>query len=180
MTEREITSNDGRTFLVRILPYFVPSTTAKGAVASFVDITAYHDSQRLQSILDALPEHIAVLEHDGTIAVVNEAWRRFAKANGDPNLIHTGIGTNYFDACKISKIDENEIAQRAFHGVKSVLEGSNPFFSLEYPCHSPTEKRWFAMKVAPIKGYEYAAVVSHINISSWYISQQEKGSNKSE
>jgi two-component system CheB/CheR fusion protein len=174
MNEREILSNDGRTFLVRILPYFVPSTMAKGAVASFVDITAYHDSQRLQAVLDALPEHIAVLEHDGTIAMVNQAWIRFAKANGDPNLIHTGIGTNYFEACSVSKIDKNNIAQRAIQGVKAVLEGSSAFFSLEYPCDSPTEKRWFVMKVAPIKGYEYAAVVSHINISSWYISQQEK------
>jgi two-component system CheB/CheR fusion protein len=173
MSEREILSNDGRTFLVRILPYFVPSTMAKGAVASFVDITAYHDVQRLQVILDALPEHIAVLEHDGTIALVNQAWRRFAKANGDPDLTHTGIGTNYFDACKVNN-DKNEMGQRAIQGIKAVLEGSSQFFSIEYPCHSPTEKRWFAMKVAPIKGYEYAAVVSHINISSWYINQQEK------
>ena len=180
MTECEIMSNDGRTFLVRILPYFVPSTKAKGAVASFVDITAYHDSQRLQVVLDALPEHIAVLDHVGTIAMVNEAWRRFAKANGDPSLIHTGIGTNYFKACAVSGINEDETATQAINGVKSVLEGSRPSFSLEYPCHSLTEKRWFAMKVAPVKGYEYAAVVSHINISSWYISQQEKGSNKSE
>jgi two-component system CheB/CheR fusion protein len=127
----------------------------------------------LQVILDALPEHIAVLEHDGTIALVNQAWRRFAKANGDPDLTHTGIGTNYFDACKVNN-DKNEMGQRAIQGIKAVLEGSSQFFSIEYPCHSPTEKRWFAMKVAPIKGYEYAAVVSHINISSWYINQQEK------
>ncbi|MDD2863188.1 MAG: chemotaxis protein CheB [Methylococcales bacterium] len=174
MTEREILSNDGRTFLVRILPYFVPSTMSKGVVASFVDITSYHDVQRLQSIIDALPEHIAVLEHDGKIAMINQAWQRFAKANGDTNLTHTGIGTNYFEACKVSNLENSEIAQRAIHGVKSVLEGSNAEFSLQYPCHSPTENRWFVMNVAPIKGYDYGAVVSHINISSWYASNEKK------
>jgi len=53
--------------------------------------------------------------------------------------------------------------------VKGVLEGSLPFYSLRYPCHSPTEKRWFVMNVSPISGHhEYGAVVSHNNISSWY------------
>lgn len=174
MTEREILSNDGRTFLVRILPYFVPSTMAKGVVASFVDITSYHDVQRLQSIIDALPEHIAVLEHDGKIVMINQAWQRFAKANGDTDLTHTGIGANYFEACKVSNIENSEIAQRAIHGVKSVLEGSSTSFSLQYPCHSATENRWFVMNVAPIKGYDYGAVVSHINISSWYASNENK------
>jgi len=175
MSEREILSNDGRTFLVRILPYFVPSTTNKGVVASFVDITAYHDVQRLQAIIDALPEHIAVLEHDGKIVMVNQAWRRFAKANGDSDLEHTGVGTNYFEACRIGNSEGAEIAQRAIHGVKSVLEGSSPSFSLQYPCHSSTEKRWFVMNVAPIKGYDYGIVVSHINISSWYFNIEEDG-----
>jgi two-component system CheB/CheR fusion protein len=174
MTEREILSNDGRTFLVRILPYFVPSTMAKGVVASFVDITSYHDFQRLQAILDALPEHIAVLEHDGKIVMINAAWRRFAKANGDIELKLTGIGSNYFDACKVTKSESADMAQRAIQGVKGVLEGSSTFFSLQYPCHSPTENRWFVMNVAPIKGYDYGAVVSHINISSWYASQEKK------
>jgi two-component system CheB/CheR fusion protein len=41
-------------------------------------------------------------------------------------------------------------------------------FSLEYPCHSPTEQRWFVMNVAPVTGTEFGAVVSHVNISSWY------------
>lgn len=174
MTEREILSNDGRTFLVRILPYVVPSTMSKGVVASFVDITSYHDVQRLQSILDALPEHIAVLEHDGKIVMINEAWRRFAKANGDFELKYAGIGSNYFEACKVSNIEGAEMAQRAIQGVKSVLEGLNTEFSLQYPCHSPTENRWFVMNVAPIKGYDYGAVVSHINISSWYTSNEKK------
>jgi two-component system CheB/CheR fusion protein len=180
MTEREILSNDGRTFLVRILPYFVPSTMSKGIVASFVDITSYHDVQRLQAILDALPEHIAVLEHDGKIVMINAAWQRFAKANGDIELKHTGIGKNYFEACQVANIEGAEMAQLAIRGVKSVLEGSSAFFSLQYPCHSPTENRWFVMNVAPIKSYDYGAVVSHINISSWYENQDKKDTERAE
>lgn len=65
MIEREInTLDDKKTYLIRILPYVIPSTTLRGAVATFVDVTAYHDARRLQSIIDALPEHIAVVGSD--------------------------------------------------------------------------------------------------------------------
>jgi two-component system CheB/CheR fusion protein len=39
---------------------------------------------------------------------------------------------------------------------------------MEYPCHSPTEQRWFMMSVAPVLGQDGGAVVSHVNISNWY------------
>ena len=112
--------------------------------------------------------------------MINQAWRRFAKANGDTELKHTGIGSNYFDACKVTKSESADMAQRAIQGVKRVLEGSIAFFSLQYPCHSPTENRWFVMNVAPIKGYDYGAVVSHINISSWYASEEKKEAERVE
>ena len=169
MLEKEARAPDGKMYLIRILPYAIASSAAKGVVASFVDITDFHDRQRLQHVLDALPEHVAVLEPDGTIAMVNTAWTRFAKANGDPELKYSGVGTNYLDACQTSdRADDSLQANRARMGIKAVLEGSSPFFSLQYPCHSPTEQRWFVMNVAPIPGHHYGAVVSHINISAWY------------
>jgi len=67
MTEKEVISTDQCIYLMRILPYAIPATTKYGAVATFVDITAVHNSKRLQSIIDALPENIAVLNQNGTI-----------------------------------------------------------------------------------------------------------------
>jgi two-component system CheB/CheR fusion protein len=169
MIEREVTSLDDRkTFLVRILPYLVPSSTVRGAVATFVDITAHHDAKRLQTIIDALPEHVAVLDPVGTIVMVNAAWRRFALANGDRDLQHSGPGINYLDVCQVSHLADEGVGGEAIRGLRGVLEGSLPMFTLEYPCHSPTENRWFVMNVAPVAGSDLGAVVSHVNISSWY------------
>ncbi|MBN2866796.1 MAG: PAS domain-containing protein [Thiotrichales bacterium] len=167
--EKEISSQNGETYLLRILPYQVPSEHAMGAVITLIDVTAIQDRVRLQAILDALPEHVAVLTTDGTIGMVNAAWKRFAKANGDPDLLHSGEGANYLEACRVlDQTQDKESAQDAYLGVKGVLEGRLPKFSLKYPCHSPTEKRWFVVNVAPIAGlYEYGAVVSHNNISPW-------------
>jgi two-component system CheB/CheR fusion protein len=53
-------------------------------------------------------------------------------------------------------------------GVRGVLEGTLPAFSMDYPCHSPTEQRWFVMNVAPVVGQDFGAVISHVNITSWY------------
>jgi two-component system CheB/CheR fusion protein len=170
MVEHEVLSANGKNkYLVRMLPYIVPSSTQRGAVATFVDMTSFHDAKRLQTILDALPEHIAVLDQSGTIDMVNAAWRRFAKANGDSDLSKSGIGINYLNVCQAGNHEDGSVASAASRGLRSVLEGSSPLFTLEYPCHSPTEKRWFVMNVAPVTGSDFGAVVSHVNISSWYL-----------
>ncbi len=171
MIQKEISTNDNRLFLMRILPYSFASDS-NGAVATFVDITVFRDRERLQAILDGLPEHIAVLENDGTIGVVNKAWIKFARANGDPELKTSGPGSNYLDACKNDPLSTDNDASKAYFGVKAVLEGSEPSFSMQYPCHSPTEKRWFVMNVAPIQSEEFSAVVSHINITAWFLDKR--------
>ena len=145
------------------------STTIRGAVATFVDVTAYHDANRLQSIIDALPEHIAVVDPAGTIVMINTAWRYFACANGDKELKASGPGANYFNACLTGVHADDAIASAAVQGLREVLEGTRPGFSLDYPCHSPTEQRWFVMNVAPVIGKEYGAVISHVNISAGHL-----------
>jgi two-component system CheB/CheR fusion protein len=167
--EREVGSVDSEKMLfIRMLPYTIPSAPGRGAVTSIVDISAYHDARRLQAILDGLPEHVAVLEPDGTIRVVNAAWRRFALANGDPEPKVSGPGSNYLSACEVDFSGEGDTATAALRGLRGVLEGSLPAFSIEYPCHSPTKQRWFVMNVAPIQGPSFGAVVSHINVTAWY------------
>ncbi|RLW62295.1 MAG: chemotaxis protein CheR [gamma proteobacterium symbiont of Stewartia floridana] len=167
LIQKEVMTSNKSTYLVRLLPYHI-SNDGQGAVATFIDVTAYRDRERLQSIIDALPEHIAVLSHDGTIMLVNKAWVRFAKANGDANLETTGLGVNYLETCYDANSPAGSDARKVYAGVKQVLEGTKEVFSFEYPCHSPTEKRWFVMNVAPVSSEDYGCVVSHVNITTWY------------
>jgi two-component system CheB/CheR fusion protein len=104
-----------------MLPYQVPSSTVRGAVATFVDVTAYHDAKRLQAIIDALPEHIAVVDVLGKIIMINAAWRRFAKANGDADLKRSGLGTNYLKICQAGT-HEDARRQCSGDGLRAVLE----------------------------------------------------------
>jgi two-component system CheB/CheR fusion protein len=156
-----------------MVPYSVPSSSARGVVASFLDVTAMHDVARLQKIMDALAEHIAVLDSKGTITLVNAAWRRFAMENGDPDLTHTGPGVNYLTACRVSPALDDPSADRAARGIKDVLNGRQRHFTMEYPCNSPTEERWFVMHVSAIDGENAGAVVSHVNITAWRYQQSK-------
>ncbi len=173
---RECRSRKGLSLLVRMLPYGGLTTASQGVVLTFLDISAYKDRDHLQSILDALPEHIAVLSPEGTIVLVNHAWNRFAKANGDPELLHTGIGANYLDCCESPPPwPDDKTTLDARLGIKGVLEGSLPFFSMQYPCHAPNEERWFVMSVAPMRAPYAGAVVSHTNISAWQNALLQQG-----
>ncbi|HEX3035949.1 MAG TPA: sigma 54-interacting transcriptional regulator [Thermodesulfobacteriota bacterium] len=119
-----------------------------------------------RAILSSLTAHITVLDSDGNIIAVNSAWERFARENGGSTLIRTGVGMNYLEVCQNASGESAEEAHRAYVGIQSVLDGSLEEFILEYPCHSPTEKRWFLLYATPFYTKQGGAIISHINITS--------------
>src|SRR5512133_3637923 len=58
----------------------------------------YSEAAKQAAILNALPAHIALLDTQGRIISVNEAWRRFASANALQSPGY-GIGLNYLEIC---------------------------------------------------------------------------------
>ncbi len=117
------------------------------------------------SVLNALSAHVAVIDNDGNIIAVNNAWQNFAAENkGDPHAV--AVGANYFRACRQAATQDSvQEAMTAIAGIKSVLSGEAAEFELEYTCHSPDEKRWFIMRATPMRFMGDKAVISHINIS---------------
>jgi PAS domain S-box-containing protein len=116
-------------------------------------------------ILNAMPAHVALLDPDGTILVVNARWRRFASACHLPGS-DFGVGQNYLEVCDRASGDDAEEAPAAAAGIRCVLRGEANEFSLEYPCHSATERRWFRLVVNPlVEDRPAGAVVMHINIT---------------
>lgn len=167
-TECEVRSLDGNWWIASIHPYSDRSRAAPRAVMTFFDITSIKDSQRMQSVIDSLPEHLAVIDPHGTIVYTNEAWRLYAsKTCGEgQSQAASGPGTNYLKVCAEAALVDAD-AERAYHGLKAVLAGTLPVFTLRYPCHTPTEEQWFLMHAAPIRQAPGGAVVSHINVSGW-------------
>ncbi len=107
------------------------------------------------AILDALPEHIAVINTEGTLVAVNKAWRDFADRNG---MVHPnyGVGLSYFNSC------EPDFGLK----VRALLNGELTVLSQEYGCHSPDAQRWFRLVVTPlVDGGIAGAVLAYENIT---------------
>lgn len=177
-SQREATGDDGRVWLVTIQPYVDRAAERAAwrgggqpeerqrAVVSCVDVSSLHGAQRLQAVLDALPEHVAVLDRNGIITAVNRAWREFAERNGDVGLRYSGPGINYLDICRQGAPGDNQ-SREVLQGLTAVLDGQRPAFVMQYPCHSPDEERWFLMHATPLPDAGGGCVVTHLNITGW-------------
>jgi PAS domain S-box-containing protein len=121
---------------------------------------------RQSSILNALPAHIALIDDAGTIISVNDGWRGFAERGGLQSS-SCGVGQNYLEICERAEGSCAEEALAAATGIRAVLTGAAKGFEIEYPCHSPTEQRWFQLMVTSLgKAPRAGATIMHIDITS--------------
>ncbi|MCX5747648.1 MAG: PAS domain-containing protein [Proteobacteria bacterium] len=135
--------------------------------------TRQYETAVQRAILDALPAHIALVAPDGVILVVNEAWKRFGVANVLASADFL-VGQNYLDVCDRSHGGCSDEAAEVATGIRRVLRGELHEFSLEYPCHSPLEHRWFRLIVTPLLADARAgAVVMHIDVTARRLALEE-------
>ena len=154
------------------VPVHRPDGTFLGRRASNRDVTerkqgeqALEESARfIRNSFDSLSSHLAVLDGRGEIIYVNSAWEDFALKNGlDENF----LGQNYLKICDEAKGDWSEEAPQVAAGIRSLLAGEIDSFSLEYPCHSPDEERFFVIRATRFRGEgPVRAVVAHENITA--------------
>ncbi|WP_226004038.1 PAS domain-containing sensor histidine kinase [Natrinema salinisoli] len=112
--------------------------------------------------VDTLPINFAILDEEGTILHTNQAWQQFGEANAvEPRPDF--IGTNYLE---ITEQAETEPGRAAAVGLSEIIAGERDLFELEYPCHSPDERRWFLMRAAPFTaGDRRYVAVAHFDIT---------------
>ena len=175
-------TKDGRVIDVSITASAIKDATGKvvGVSKAARDISerkraasALLESKRfLQSTLNALSSHIAILDEHGTIVEVNAAWDRFAGEN--QFLGNHGRGDNYLRVCHSAAGHFCEEAPAVFHGITAVMTGQRDEFHLEYPCHSPLERRWFIVRATRFAGDgPVQVVVAHENITERKLAEEE-------
>jgi diguanylate cyclase (GGDEF)-like protein/PAS domain S-box-containing protein len=113
---------------------------------------ALRESERfLQSSLDALSAHVAILDEHGIIISVNKAWKDFADSNGYAGQDY-GVGSNYLWTCDSASGEWSEEAPAVAQGMRKVMLFEEDEFYHEYPCSSTEKKRWFVVKVTRFAG----------------------------
>ena len=126
-------------------------------------ITASEEFNR--AVLASLKHLIAILDRNGVILAVNEAWEQFAAQRGAHLRSRLGPGANYLEVCRQAMQTPADSAAKALNGILSVLDGKNEGFSLEYSCDPPFDAQWFTMKVVPFRNPQGGVVISHSDIS---------------
>ncbi len=126
-----------------------------------------------KTTLDALSANLAILDENGVILAVNRAWREFAEANSSGLTDPAHLGVNYLSVCETSAGPHSEGAAEMAAGIHAVMSGKQDEFSLEYPCHSPHEKRWFNARVTRFPGAGALRImVAHENITEHKLAEE--------
>lgn len=127
----------------------------------------------LKAILNTITEHIVVIDKEGAILCVNQRWIEFANHN-DYKKSTDWHNVNYLHVCDNSASLGDPYAIETVIGIRKVINGELDTYWLEYPCHSPNEKRWFIMRVSPfyIENTAYY-VISHQNITERKLAEEE-------
>lgn len=144
------------------------------------DFSASQNPQRLQqaeqfvqSTLDGLSAHIAILDETGKIIAVNSAWRRFADQNQLMSQNYC-IGTNYLRVCESATGVHSREGTQVARAIRDILAGRIEDFYLEYPCHSKTLKRWFIVHITRFTwDGSTRLIVAHQNITELKLNQLE-------
>ena len=163
-----------RQFDVRKVPLFEADGSRRALVIAATDATERKRAERQlkdsvalnTSVLDALSEHIAVIDGNGVIVAVNAAWRGFAASHGAPAAVVASIGLDYRNIClNAARTSGGEDAAAAWAGIEGVLSGTRDRFSFEYPCPTPAGELWFRMTAYPLAMTGGGAVIAHEDIT---------------
>lgn len=170
---------DGFQPLARIFD-FQAFKLGDGFVVTWRDVTErVKDRQALlqaekiaRSTLDGLSAHIAIIDQDGTILAVNQAWREFASANGGVDS-KTNEGVNYLSVSESATGESSTEGKSFANGIHAVLNGHLDKFEMEYPCHSKDRERWFIGRVTRFPpGGPARAVIAHEDVSERKFGEQ--------
>ena len=119
---------------------------------------AFHDGVLVEGEVE-----VALLDPDGVIVWVNDAWRDFAMANGG-DTERLGIGTSYLAACDADPDDA--VAGAVAAAIRSALAGELPApMTIRIPCDGPDDARWFDVLISSWTGADEAVLGASVTLS---------------
>lgn len=136
---------------------------------------ALAESERFaRATIDALSSSVCVLDGSGHIIAVNKAWREFARDNG-ALVEQVCEGADYLAICDAAACAAVPFASHVAAAIREFMTGRRQDFAIEYECHSPEKRRWFAMKLSCFPGAEpLRLVVRHEEITERKLAAQEQ------
>ena len=127
---------------------------------------AASDPVLLGSMLDALSANIAVLDSEGRIIAVNDAWAHFVAVN-EFKLENLGLGMDYLSLPNAGSASDTAAITE---GLRSLLDGEAGPFRLEYETGGVVGRFWIRLSAVRVVRTDAAdkplLIVSHEDITS--------------
>lgn len=167
--------------IMEVRPILNETNELSGFVVILNDITsraaaesALRESEHFATYtVDALAEHVCIIKEDGRVLAVNRAWHEFAKQNA-ATMSAVSEGTNYLKVCAAADNAGLEDGARMAKAINDIITGKHTSLELEYPCDSPTERRWFSARVTRFAGDgPIRVVIAHQNITERKLIEEE-------
>ncbi|QFT92424.1 Blue-light-activated histidine kinase [Roseovarius sp. THAF9] len=116
--------------------------------------------------IDALPDEFVIVDRNGVVVAANSAWKQFGAENGGAPSGY--VGSNYFDICRAADGESSMEARLIAESLEMTLR-SGETFVCEYPCDSPTVKRWFELTATRMmfEGQPFLTI-QHRNVTQRY------------
>lgn len=144
-----------------------------GAMARARAARAVRSGEELnRAVLASMSTEIAILDRDGVIIRVNEAWRELGRKAGVAEWRDAFIGENYLDECRRAEQDGCVEAGEVRRGIEGVLERRAWPFRYEYRSTAPTT-RWSEMRVDCLEHEDGGAIITHLDITERRIAEMK-------
>lgn len=123
-------------------------------------------SSEKEQVLDAIPARVAVIDAMGQVRSVNATWRT-VEEDFFSHAFDSGL--NYLELCDSTRGENARAAWTVAKGLRAVLSGSEPDFSLQYSWQFESGRRqFFKCTISPLGGRTFGsprgAVVMHVDI----------------
>ncbi len=158
----------GVLFLALAATCIVIATSIRRTTERHAEELGRHRSERfLHQTLATMDAHIAILDATGTIILVNDAWRTFAREN-DGDVLRLCEGANYLAVCDRVQGhgDAAEHAGAMATAIRAAIAGASAGHIEEYSCHGDHERRWFQVTVRRVEfENEVFVCIVHQNVT---------------
>lgn len=142
-----------------------------GAIARAQAARAVRRGEELnRAVLASLSTQIAILDANGTIIRVNDAWRQLAYTGGVTVERDAFLGQNYLDECLRADDRGCHGAGDIRRGIETVLDRGAWHFRQEYNWSSP-DARWYELRVDRLEHEDGGAIISHIDITDRHLAE---------
>ncbi|MEO7910380.1 MAG: PAS domain-containing protein [Roseiflexaceae bacterium] len=113
------------------------------------------------TILDRLPDYLAVLDAGGTIRYLNAAWRQLFGANGGLQ-----VGASYLAGFETSFAASDIDMMAVQAGLRELVAGEREQMELEFPYDAGGQRRWFVAIALPYAlGGERGTLIQHREVT---------------